>query len=310
MRVIAWLRRWFGFRGLGVAVETSNICNARCVWCWMYNSGRKSTGLMRADDFRRIVDLNRLFFRRNALIPYHRGEPLLHPEFIDLVEYAARAGCRLGDISTNFAVKVDVRRLLQLPLRQIVVNVGGTTREVHEQVVRNTSFDRVVDNLRNAFRLNAEIGRPMVVKMNVTRRNHGQIGLLGDFVRSLGGRPEQARIGTTGLTLPALATAAEKDAFLREVVSDEVQEYLRFTYDLSRPDFGIRSKSSRSLCRFLMPTVKYDGRVTVCCHDQMDVLNLGNAVARPLADILSRARSRLAVFRGLFKRHAFCRECN
>ena len=308
----AWrkLRRYATLRDIGIVVETSNSCNARCVWCWMYNSGRKATGLMRFEDFSRFVDMNLPLLRRNWFVPYHRGEPLIHPRFLDMMEYAGDKGCLLSDLSTNLSVKIDIERLLATRISSYMVNVGGTTGEVHRQVMRHSDWDTVTGNLRLMFELGPRYGRQIKVKMNPTRQNVKQIPDLPGFVVSVGGKPEDAIVSTTGFNIPAMATLEEKKAFLRDVVSDEVRQHLRFTYDLSAADLAIRAKSRSPVCRFLMPTVKYDGRVTVCCHDQVDRLNLGDAFSRPLREILTSARYRWFALRGFLRTMDFCRECN
>jgi hypothetical protein len=223
--------------------------------------------------------------------------------------YSTR-GCLLSGLSTNLSVKTDIERLLATKIPFYVVNVGGTTRDVHEQVMRRSDWDTVMGNLRLMFELGPRYGRRISVKMNPTRQNVKQIADLPGFVVSVGGKPEDAVVGTTGFNIPAMATLEEKKAFLRDVVSDEVRQHLRFTYDLSAPDLAIRARSQLPICRFLMPTVKYDGRVTVCCHDQVDKLNLGNAFSRPLREILSSARYRWFALRGFLRTMDLCRECN
>lgn len=307
---VRFLKRYLYLRDLDIVVETSNACNARCVWCWMYNSGRKETGLMAEEDFKRFIDLNAGLLKNNQLMPYHRGEALIHPRILEMLEYAHQKESRFGNLNTNLSCEIDLERLCALPFTLIIVNVGGATKEVHEKVIRRTNWEIVTDNLRRLFKLSAKYDRRVQVKMNVTRHNVHQVGDLADLVIELGGRAEDAIIGTTGFTLPALATREEKADFFHEVVSDKIESYLRFTYDLSRDDFDIRAKGALRLCRFIVPAVKFDGRVTICCHDQLDRLNLGNAFETPLADILRSRQYLLTLSRGVFKAFDFCKECN
>ncbi|MDD4183588.1 MAG: radical SAM protein, partial [Candidatus Omnitrophica bacterium] len=95
--------RNFGFRFYDtVAIEISNICNARCVWCWMYFSGKKDAGLMSLENFKKIIDLNAGYFKRKniTILPYHRGEPLLHPCFFEMIDYCVKKGVGLRTLST------------------------------------------------------------------------------------------------------------------------------------------------------------------------------------------------------------------
>jgi len=305
-----FIKRYLFLKDLDIVVETSNACNARCVWCWMYNCGRKTTGLMRLEQFKRFVDLNLELLKRNRIVPFHRGEALIHPDILPMLEYATEKGAPLGLLNTNLSCKIDMKRLVSLPIPLFIVNLGGTTKQVHEKVMRNTDWELVTDNLQALFELAKDHGRRVQVKMNVTRHNVRQVDELAGLVEQLGGRAEDAVIGTTGFALPSLATSEEKALFIEEVASDEARPYLRFTYDESCEDFNIRAKDRRKLCRFLMPTVKFDGTVTVCCHDQLDQLDLGNAFDVPLERIIRGSRYTLAMIRGLFKAHPICRDCN
>jgi MoaA/NifB/PqqE/SkfB family radical SAM enzyme len=289
-----------------IVLETSNICNARCVWCWMYYSQRKDHGLMRVDDFKKFIDLNHLYLQKNkiGIIPYHRGEPLLHPHFFEMLDYGHGKGVIYSEFHTNLSVRIDRERLLSSPLPHILVNMGGTTKEVHEAVMPRTSFDLVTGNLSHLLKINH--GRkPIYLKMNVTKGNYHQINQLNSFFERLGGSPENAIIGKTAFCLPAEATDEERETFFENVVCQEIDEYLKFTYD---DEHNIKSKEPR--CPFMIPTVKWNGKVTICCHDQLSRLDLGNAFEYPLSDILETEVYYSAEERGKRRQHYFCRECN
>ena len=98
-----------------------------------------------------------------------------------------------------------------------------------------TNFDTVVDNLKQAFGINR---KKIYVKMVVTKDNHSQIGQMERFIEELGGIPEQKIIAPTGFALPALASEKDKEEFFDEVVSDEIEEHLKFTYDRSKPGYA------------------------------------------------------------------------
>ena len=234
----------------------------------------------------------------------------MHPNFIEMMEYAAAKGVKLGALHTNLALKVNMERLVAVPFAEIIVNIGGTSREVHETVIRRTNWDRVIYNLRALYCLRERWRRLVRVKMNVVKHNVHQVNNLPAFIENLGGKAEDGILGSTGFALPALASSEEKDEYMREVVSNAVKPHLRFNYDVEKDDFGIRAKAKFRLCRFLIPTVKFDGIVALCCHDQMDKLNMGNGFVDPLSRITDNNKYKLAWLRGFFKTFDFCKECN
>jgi hypothetical protein len=194
--------------------------------------------------------------------------------------------------------------LIEAPLPIILVNVGGTTREIHEKVMPGSSFDLVIRNLKRLLELNKP-NKPIFLKMNVTKGNYHQINELPRFFEMLGGNPINALIGKMSFSLPAEASAEEIGIFFDNIVSDEIKDYLLFTYDDSH---NIKSKESR--CPYMIPTIKWDGKVTICCHDQLSRLDLGNAFNEPMDKILKSKRYYIAEEKGWKKHHHFCKECN
>jgi sulfatase maturation enzyme AslB (radical SAM superfamily) len=84
-------------------IESTNVCNLRCRYCYddrrAPREGERPYGRMSLEDFRKIVDeLGPYLFKINL---YGFGEPLLFPETLDMIAYAARRNvgtppCRSG----------------------------------------------------------------------------------------------------------------------------------------------------------------------------------------------------------------------
>lgn len=289
-----------------IVLETSNICNARCVWCWMYTSGRKDMGLMTLENFKKFIDLNCRYLKRHhiKINPYHRGEALLHPDFFEMLAYGKDKGVEFKEIHTNLSVKLDAKKLIEAPLPRIVVNIGGTSREIHEKVMPGSDFLIVTHNLEEILKLeNAK--EKIYLKMNVTKYNYNQINELPGFFEKLGGVRQNVIVGQLAFCLPAEATVKERKEFIDNVVSDEIKDYMKFTCENSH---NIKSKEPR--CPYMIPTVKFDGRVTICCHDQLSRLDLGNAFERPLSEIMRSKKYKMSESLGEKKRLPFCKECN
>ena len=71
-------------------IEPTSFCNLKCVMCPNKDLDAKDKGRMTFELFRKIVDEAKNFIHEANLI--HRGESLLHPEFFEMVRYAADAG--------------------------------------------------------------------------------------------------------------------------------------------------------------------------------------------------------------------------
>lgn len=289
-----------------VAVEISSFCNVSCLWCWMHYSGKMDLGLMGFENFKKFIAMNAEFLSKNKIYisPFHRGESLLNADFFNMLDYAYERGVMIGPIDSNLSVEFDIRRLVNCHASRIIVNIGGTTKEIHEKVMRGSKFELVISNLKELLRL-SKSNKHIYLKMNVTKHNFHQINGISDFLKKLGGRPQNAIVGATGFSQPAEASRGEIEEFFSNVVSDEIRDYLNFTYDEEK---NISTKIKR--CYFWGPTVKWDGKVSICCHDQLGRLNLGNAFRVPLSEILESRDYKTAEKKGRNREFYFCKNCN
>lgn len=73
-----------------VTVELTNRCNISCTFCHrqVYDM---DLGDMSADLFKKIID-EMAEHLPIKLVPFFRGEPLLHPQFMELMQYAKKKG--------------------------------------------------------------------------------------------------------------------------------------------------------------------------------------------------------------------------
>ncbi|MBF0216977.1 MAG: radical SAM protein [Candidatus Omnitrophica bacterium] len=289
-----------------VKLEVSANCNARCAWCWMFNSDTKPHGLIKVEDVEKFVALNRAHFiaHKTGIMPFFNGECLIHPRIFDILDIIVASGIRLKDIDTNLGMKIDIPKLLSYPFKHIRVNIGGLTKEVHERMM-GTDFGLVTDNLRKAFNI---APRRMFVKMVVTKDNFAQIGGMDEFMKSLGGLPENKIIADTGFALPAMASDKDIRGFFDSVVSPNIDRYLKFDYDLSKDRYGIKAREKG--CHFILNCITYNGKLTICCQDQLGKLDLGNAFQTPLYELISTDEYKNAILKAKSMGFDFCAECN
>jgi hypothetical protein len=149
---------------------------------------------------------------------------------------------------------------------------------------------------------------PALVKINPTKKNYKQIKDLPDFIESLGGKKEYAFDYTTSFVINYAMNKEETDIFFENVVCEEINDRLRFTYDLNKEDKAIKSKKPG--CHFLFDTILFDGQFTICCHDQLGEINLGNAFETPLEEIIESEEYKMTVERGKKQQLIICKECN
>lgn len=288
-------------------IESISACQVRCLWCSPQNFQKHPSGYMSAKQFEQIISKNIGFIKKNygAILPYSRGEAFIHPEIWDIFEILYNYGLfdKTIEIHSNLSMEIDIEKLKKYKLR-IVANFGGTTKEMHEQVMRNSNFELVIKNLK----MFADNGIAIAAKITPTKQNLNQLKDFNDFIKNILGKEIRTIIGTTGIMAPYSLTKEEMDIYFEEVVSPEMNEHLRFTYDLMRDDKNIIPKNEK--CPYLIHTILYDGQFTICCHDKEGLINCGNVFETPLNKIVSSKKYKNASNAGREMKLQICKGCN
>lgn len=132
-----------------VSVESTAYCNLRCKMCANSTMKRKK-GHMDMGVFKNIVDQVVAHFPQSNFWMNGYGEPLLHPRFIEMAEYASRRGLKTF-VNTNAMLLDDEKAdsILRTGIYGIVVSIDGFSKEVYESVRCGGDRDIVYYNVLN-----------------------------------------------------------------------------------------------------------------------------------------------------------------
>ena len=131
-----------------VIVEVTNSCNLDCIMCPRLNMVR-SVGFMELEIFRSIVDQVKeyaeLVFLAGGL-----GDPLLHPNYGEMISYAVENDVRLG-ISTNATMLTpgNIDTLLTTQPDLILFSLDGAGKETHEKIRVGSKFERTMGGVED-----------------------------------------------------------------------------------------------------------------------------------------------------------------
>lgn len=164
---------------VSISFEPTTSCNLRCPEC---PSGLRSftrpTGMLAADLFKNTIDElhQRLFY----LIFYFQGEPYLHPQFLELVKYAATKKIYTAT-STNahFLTDENARLTVESGLDRLIISIDGTTQETYQAYRVGGKLDKVLAGTQNIIKWKRRLKSktPFVVfQFLVVRPNEHQIG--------------------------------------------------------------------------------------------------------------------------------------
>lgn len=143
-----------------IQMEPVGQCNLRCQMCSIqFRQDGPPYGppaFMSFDLFTSVLD------QLTDLEELHLqglGEPMMHPRFFDMVEYAARRGVR---VSTNSNLTLlnarRAERCIASGLNCLHFSLDGATAETYERIRLRAHFDRVVGNLERLLELRKQRG--------------------------------------------------------------------------------------------------------------------------------------------------------
>jgi MoaA/NifB/PqqE/SkfB family radical SAM enzyme len=217
-----------------VQIESTNLCNAKCVFC-PRDEMHRLQGIMDMDLFRKVVDECAALGITHVRL-HNYGEPFLDRRLVEKVRYAKTRGiAEVGMISNGSLITPDIAQgLIDAGLDAINISVDASGKETFERTRVNLDYDVVIDNIRTLDRLRRDAGR--------TRPK-----LILSFVRQEDSPEEQAFIDTW-------RTIADK------IHITDLHNWagtLHARSDVSYPCYRL----------WLTFTVLWDGRVSLCCAD-------------------------------------------
>lgn len=269
-------------------VEVTGACNLACTMClvrYRPKIGRRS-GAMCFHTFREIVDA---LPELDKLTLQGLGEPLLAPDLLQMVEYAAARGVRVG-FNTNgtFLTPAVSERLIGAELDWLHVSLDGATAETYESIRDGGDFGLVTANLRALVEARRSLAstKPFVQLVFVAmRRNLHELPALVRLAADWGVDAVwvQNLSHSFGDTDPSgsyseIRTFAEREALWRapdgrmeRVFRDAAAVAGELGVELRLPRLAQPASSSRAAgtagCHwpFESAYVTHDGKVQPCC---------------------------------------------
>ena len=235
-----------------VQIESTNICNAKCVFCPRDEMHRRQ-GIMTVDLFKKIVDeCAELGITHVRMHNY--GEAFMDRKLVEKVKYAKDQGIKeVGMISNGSLItELVARGMIDAGLDAINISVDASGKEVFEATRIGLNYDKVIANIERLIRLRAESGkrRPKLILSFVRQNNSADEQAFIEHWRAIADK-----IHITDLHNWAGTLNTESDV----------------NYPCYRP--------------WLTFTVLWDGRVSLCCADFDGRTILGNLNTQTIAEV-------------------------
>jgi MoaA/NifB/PqqE/SkfB family radical SAM enzyme len=242
-----------------VQIESTNICNAKCVFCPRDDMARKQ-GIMDMALFRRIADECAALGITHVRM-HNYGEAFIDRQLVEKVRYAKQAGiAEVGLISNGSLITEDVARaMIEAGLDAINISLDAAGKEVFERTRVGLKYDKVIAAIERILRLRDELGR-------------ARPKLILSFVRQNNSEEERAFI-------ERWRTRADK------VHVTDLHNWAGTLHAESNVTFPCYRQ-------WLTFTVLWDGRVSLCCADFDGREILGDLRSSTITDVWNNERYR------------------
>lgn len=256
-----------------VYIEITNSCNLKCEFC--IGNSRKLR-FMKFDDFKFV--LAKISPYTKYLYFHILGEPLLHPNIVDFINYACEKGFYVNITTNGYLIdrlkNVSGIRQLNISIHSFDIKYG-----ISLEMYMNNIFS-VIDSIPNTY-VSFRFWTQCKMDLLNPILNHYSIN-----------KPEILNRGFQ---------AADR-------------RYVSFFHEFIWPDLNNNFYDSNGKCYGLINQlgILCDGSIVPCCLDSNASICLGNIYSDDLDEILNseRVNSMIDGFKRGYKCEEFCKHCN
>ena len=154
-----------------VFAEITNICNLKCIHCpYSYILKQKSyiPRHMELGIFKKIVD-EISQYKGTILRLVCDGEPMMHPDFLEIITYSRQKGISPLCLNTNGTLLEEVlaREILQQNVEVVEVSLDAFTKDTYERIRLGADFEKVVSNVETLIRLKKDLNSDTKIMVSI-----------------------------------------------------------------------------------------------------------------------------------------------
>jgi Fe-coproporphyrin III synthase len=162
-----------------VVWNVTRTCNLRCVHCYSDSYAQRYPGELTTDQAKGVID-DLVAFGVSALL-FSGGEPLTHPDLLELMAYATGKGLRVTLSTNGTLIDEDVAAKLKA-IRLMYVGISldgiGETNDLFRG--KRGAFDAAVRGIHAC----QVVGQKVGLRLTLTRRNCMDLHDIFDFIEA------------------------------------------------------------------------------------------------------------------------------
>ncbi len=275
---------------LSLDLELAAICDLACPYCFRQTYVTPDK-LMTKDLAYNLIDQAADIGIPSIKFNW-RGEPLLHPNITQIINYAKKKGILDTIINTN-ATRLNkdmAEKLIESGLDQIIYSFDGGTKETYEKnrIGRFSvnKFDDVYKNIRNFNLVKRSLSATfpwtkiqMILTPDTYSEQESFIDLFSDCVDEVVVNQYSER----GQSINQL-NHEDKKKYYKKIKNLDLSENSPFM-KLSNGEIKVSKRRLPCEQPFQRIMVTYDGRVSMCCYDWGSMYTIGYVSDKCFKDI-------------------------
>lgn len=232
-----------------VTIEITNRCNLQCFMC-PRNKVKMEIGDMEVSLFKKIID-EIANFLPVCLVPFFRGEPLLHPRFLEMLSYAKQLGLKPIQIATNaYFLNQDIsEKIFDSGIDFISFSIDTNMPEIYRKIRQNSDYEKVKSNIIYFLELKRKKGLTLPEIQISAVKTEKNASFLDEFIEFWSDKADRVRI----------YYAHSLENKLGQLENDEAQKK-------RKPCFKVLSDF----------VIYWNGDVAICNHDWQRDKFIGN----------------------------------
>ncbi|MDI6742303.1 MAG: radical SAM protein [Smithella sp.] len=228
-------------------IEPTTQCNLQCRTC-IRNSWDEPIGFMDMALYQKFLSEMKSFRSLERVAFWGFGEPLVHPDIVEMVSLVHQAGLQTEIITNGHLLdKNTAVALIQAGLDTIVVSVDGATQSSYEDIRLGGDLFRVEENIRELNGLRGNGKKPSLgLEFVMMKSNIHELPALAGKARLM----KADFIMLTNL-LPCSEDMKDEILYWMSATINDPEERPRWSSQLMLPRMDVRPEYMNPLLEFL-----------------------------------------------------------